>query len=128
MDLARLSDSWHTTAFDNQAAVRGLYLLSGDQSDYPWSKQPLTPVSESQGYNARMDSDGDEAIVVYYGDGAYHFALFSNGWTPEVIAVPGVLSFSDQVEILLHDGEAYFVFQDKDTVEIKISHGVPPLD
>jgi len=127
-DLTRFQNTWYTTAFDNQAARRGLYLLHGDESAYPWSQAALTPVGESRGYNAAMDAEGDEALVVYYAGGSYYFALHSTGWIAEEIAVPGVADFSSQVDILLTNGEAWFFFRDDDSGEIKAAHGVPPAE
>jgi len=127
-DLTRFQNTWYTTAFDNQADRRGLYLLNGDQSAYPWSQSALTPVGESRGYNAAMDAEDGEAIVVYYAGGSYYCALYSMGWTAEEIAVPGVADFSSQVDILLQNGEAWFFFRDQDSGEIKAAHGIPPPD
>jgi len=87
------------------ASRRGLYLFSGDETDYPWQMESLTPVGDYLGYNARLDAEGDEAVVVYSGDGIYHLALYSTGWLAEDLYVPGVAELGDNVDMLLDGGE-----------------------
>ncbi|MBN2082644.1 hypothetical protein JW859_10625 [bacterium] len=125
-DLAWFDGGWRAISLDNYPDRRGLYLFSGDETSYPWQMEPLTPIGDYMGYNARLDADGDEAAVVYYGDGIYHLALYSNNWLAEDLYVPGVAELGDSVDVLLDGGEIYLFFRDQATGEIKVAHGVPP--
>jgi len=123
LDLTRFNDKWYSTAYD--AISQRLYML--DEADpLPWNLQAITPLSESTGYYARMDSEGAEAMAIFYGGGSYHFARYSKDWNSEIIIVPGVDDFGNSAEILLSGGEPYFIFRDDTTGEIKIARGVPP--
>lgn len=122
-DLTRFNSKWYTTAYD--AVQQNLYMLD-EASPVPWNREAITSTSESSGYYARMDAEGEEAIVLFYGGGSYHFGLYSKGWADEMIIVPGVEDFGNSAEIFLRSGEPYFIFRDDSTGEIKIARGVPP--
>ncbi len=123
LDLTRFSNEWYSTAYD--AIGQNLYMLD-EESPLPWNREEITLTSENSGYYARMDAEGDEAIVLYYGGGSYHFGLYSKAWHEEKIIVPGVDDFGNSAEIFLINGEPYFIFRDDTTGELIIARGVPP--
>lgn len=127
IELARFDSQWYATGYDNNG--KALYLLNG--TSVPWSASEAAP-GETWGRYARfaVNETGDDMVVLYYDSDAekYRFAFHSDGWTSEVISVPGVAAYFYRpgAEIVYQNGELYFIFVDKTDYTIKCAHGVPP--
>jgi len=123
-DLHWFADEWWSTGY--QTADKDLYLVHGTTT--PWTVDREDGVGGLiAGYHARMDVEGDEAVVIQFKEGKYHFALYSEGWDWHAINVPAVADYGADADVLLRNGTPYIAFQDEDTNEIKIAMGTPPV-
>ena len=123
-DLQYYQDQWYTTGFDN--SDKDLYIMHGTST--PWTGEKVNDDSTILGYNARMDVEGEEAIVIFADNAKYYFAFYSKSWQYFDISVPGTADgdYAENADVVLLNGSPYFVFQDEGTGEIKIAMGSPP--
>jgi hypothetical protein len=125
-DLHILSDEYYTTAFD--PGNKELYIAHGNAR--PWAYDMIAGEGgQDLGHYARLAVEGNEAVAVFYGEGYYHFALFSESWQHHTIYVPDVQAseYGPYADVTLLDGVPYFFFHDEGDAKIKVAKGTPPV-
>ncbi|MBN2082674.1 hypothetical protein JW859_10790 [bacterium] len=123
-DLHYFDSEWYSPGL--KSVEFDLYLIHGTTA--PWSGTQVNDTGTNLGYNARLDIEDDEAILLFSSTTQYYFAFYSKSWQYFPIVVPGTSTgdYAENADIVLLNGSPYFVFLDEGTGEIKIAMGTPP--
>jgi hypothetical protein len=119
VDLVRYGSNWVSPLRD--ATNKRFILIKGSAT--PWSIEEIS--ADNVGANARMDTDGVKAAIVYYSAKWLFTYNDGGGWDTSEITIPGN-SPSGRPDVVFLNGSPYIVFWDTNSDKIKAAKGTPP--